>query len=615
MGLFRIRKQRQVQEIANQAARPKQAVTDEHIICIAEMLDRPTLYRQRCVEHLSFLPAGGQQWQRTLQTQIPSTAAPDGTEWRIVSLGEFKRRRFPDFTITNEDGTRLNRLTRQQHGVVLTRAILSTHLFRLPEEYLSRLEGAGALKMYEKLRDSLYDFFTSVGDIPNPEEETINKIFLFSALLNSIGVPLATPEQHDEFRKRLSDFARDFANNLQVIQYLCWVKAEPNEILSLQVCYTNQDTLTSLMGKGRFANPIKSIYRGFFQKPCKGKRRRREARLSGYVQLGLAPLSYRFPVPTAHSYYLTIDPPLKTDVTYYDWGPGKDNNSFEASDGLLDSAYTGVHLHNRQATNRHVKPRTIRPYVRCRAREHKQIAFGALLNVAFVLLAAHGRFVASFGTSAQTWLLVTPTILIAFLAEQQKHYYAHTVRRQRAVLWVYLALSVIFLVAISFSRTHGTAGSQHWGLVATVAAWLFAASSIFICVWYAPLGYSYQLITEKWAKRNLKKNGKKHVRLKIGTWQLCSAKNNRPAWEVYDDVIRKFCDTVLGSAVAATLIATALIILTWQHPRPHDSPKRQTASQVTELGTLTTTTWPSKDCKSCNFSLGFVPTAPASGSK
>ena len=356
-----------------------------------------------------------------------------------------------------------------------------------------------------------------------------------------------------------------------------------------------------LTGRGRFFPAVKSIWSGIF---TRSQEKRRTARMRWYCQFGLAPLSYTFTVPQALSYYLTMEPPAKTDITYYDWG---EDNSFERQQGRLDSASASVHLHNRHTAQRRMKDRAVLAYVRCRTREHKQIAFGALLNAIFVLLAAHGRFAANIGTSAQTWLLVTPTVLIAYLAEQQRHYYAHTVRRQRAVLWVYLAISVLFLVTIAFSRAHGTLGSQHWGWFSTGAAWLFAATSVFVCVWHLPLGYNYQLTTEKWAKTRFGHKGKNRTRLKIGRWGFYSTEETGPTWEIYDNVIRKYCDWVFGSAVVIAICALAAIILTWQHPPKHKQAKKQTASQLVQTGTLTLTTWPSKDCKGCNVDLRFVP--------
>ena len=168
------------------------AVTLEHTICLAAMLDRPNRYRQRCLDQVSFLRTGGQQWRRTLQTKIPKDAKPDGSAWRIVSLGEYKRRRFPDFTITDAQGMRLNRLTRQQHGIALTRAILATHFFSLPKKQLDNLKkDKKARRVYERLRDDLFRSFTSVGDIPEPKYEKLvekyyTQLYLFARLCGGL---------------------------------------------------------------------------------------------------------------------------------------------------------------------------------------------------------------------------------------------------------------------------------------------------------------------------------------------------------------------------------------------------------------------------------------------
>ena len=584
-------------------------ITPEHAACLASMLNRPTRYRQRCLDQVSFLPEGGQQWVRTLQTQIPKKAGPKGSEWRIVSLGEYERRRSPDFTITDAHGTRLDRLTRRQHGVALTKALLATHFFNLPENRAHRLrKDPKARVAYERLRDVLYDTLTSVNEFTVQEELDIAKktTKLFTYLLISVGVPTGNPGQDNDVTKRLPGFARDLASSLNVLQYLCWVKAEPGEILNLRVSWTIRDPLSSLISRGGLRAGLSVIRRGL----VRDKRMRRDAWMRWYCEFGLAPMSYAFRTPKAGSYYFTIEPPAKTDVIYLDW---ESSNSFE--DAELDSGFASAHLHDRDVTSHQVRSHAVRAYVRCRTREHKQIAAGALLNVVFVWLAARGRFTSSVGTSAQTWLLVTPTILIAYLAEQQRHYYAHTTRRQRGILWLYLATSVIFLVTLTFSLSHGEVGSQHWGVFARLIAWLFASFSTAVFVWYTPLGYNYQLTTEKWAKAWIKNKGRKRAICKIGKWGLCATDSDRQAWEIYNESIRKYCNRVFRAVLILPLCVLAAIILAWHYPQKQHHKKK--SAQTVQRGTLTTTVWPSEYCKGegCNVEFRFVPNAAQTQTK
>jgi hypothetical protein len=321
-----------------------------------------------------------------------------------------------------------------------------------------------------------------------------------------------------------------------------------------------------------------------------------------YCQFGLAPLTYVFPIPRTGSYYFTMEPPAKADVTYLDWEVA---NSFE--DKELDSGFASAHVHDRDATSHQVKDHLVHAYVRCRTREHKQIAAGALLNAVFVFLLARGKLAGGLGTSAQTWLLITPTVLIAYLAEQQRHYYAHTTRRQRAILWMYLVISVGFLVTLSATSTHGATGSQHWTWFATRLAWLFFAISIAVCLWYAPLGYNYQLTTEKWARRRFEKR----MRWRPRKWGLFNEADERPTHEIYEQMLRRYCNRVFRAMLSVTPCVLAALIATWHFPPRHERTQREAATELVEYGTLTTT-WPSSDCKgsNCNFKLRFVPTKP-----
>jgi hypothetical protein len=102
-----------------------------------------------------------------------------------------------------------------------------------------------------------------------------------------------------------------------------------------------------------------------------------------------------------------LEPPAETDVVYLDWETG---NSIEDDEKELDCALPSVHIHNDEAPNdtAPARGRIIRPYLRCNPAAHKRIAAGALLNDIFVILVAEGRFSSTIGSSAETWLLLTP---------------------------------------------------------------------------------------------------------------------------------------------------------------------------------------------------------------
>ncbi len=591
------------------------AVTRQHAESLAAALDRPTRYRQRCLEQVSFLPDGGQRWQRTVQTQVPKSAEGGGRDWRIVSLGEFEPWRFPDFTVTDAAGIKLNRLTRRQHGVALTKAMLALHFFRLPIQQRGEFRNSATHQAaYKHLREGLRETFTAirVADSQDAYLRTVEDATrLFAELLIDAGLPKETAEGREEFESRLRAFALDLAENFTVIQYLCWVSATPGEILNLRASWTVRDPLGGLISRGRLRPALKAIRLGLF---TTDKVARRKTWMRWYCQFGLAPMPYRFRAPKTGSYYLTIEPPNKTDVTYLDWGV---SNSLE--DKELNSGFASAHFHDRDTTRHKVRRRAVRAYVRCRTREHKQIAAGGLLNAVFVFLVARGQLAKSVGTSSQAWLLVTPTILIAYLAEQQRHYYAHTTRRQRGILWGYLVISITFLVAISASSEHGTMGSQHWNPFVTDLAWLFFTTSVAVLVWYAPLGYNYQLTTENWTKKHFERRKQERKRWKwaMRSRRVCLVRDERENWQIYEDMLRRYCNFVFRAMLIIPPCVLTVLILTWHHPHKAHKGKRSpstTATRQISTGTLTTTTWPSRYCKTqgCNFELRFVPTGPQS---
>lgn len=230
-----------------------------------------------------------------------------------------------------------------------------------------------------------------------------------------------------------------------------------------------------------------------------------------YRKLGLAPLNYALHVPShdhAGSYYFTISPPENTEITYVNWGVG-DTLTGESEE--VDCAMTSVHLHTGRTASSDAdeagqleEPEgggTIAVFLRNTTRDHKKIAAGALLNLLFVFLVAAGRASDKIGSSAQTWLLVTPTALTAYIAEQQRHYYANATRRQRGILWGYLLISLSFLIASSFSLANGSTAGRDWGWVARDSAWLLAVSSAVLVAWYVPLGVSYHRNTARLAER------------------------------------------------------------------------------------------------------------------
>jgi hypothetical protein len=213
---------------------------------------------------------------------------------------------------------------------------------------------------------------------------------------------------------------------------------------------------------------------------------------------------------------------------------------------------------------------------------------------------------------------VTPTILTAYIADQQRHYYAYATRRQRAILWIYLAISLTFLVTTSFRLAEGN--GDHWNWLGTGAAWCLLVSSAAVGTWYALLGYSFRWITTLWAKHALKIANENRTRLDLELDQIQAPSKVRakmlamlpPSWKIYEDVVYRYCKTIFGLVVSASLATILGMILLWNHSPKHKPPPIKPVAQHSAqhnhvLGFLSVTSWPAKECKNCNLELRFVP--------
>jgi len=515
-------------------------ITVDQINCLADLIEYPTKHTQRCVDELAFRSTSGQQWTRTVQVRLPDEIS-GGRGWRVVSLGMFKRRRFPDFVVTDASGRRVNLLTRDQHGTVLTHALLNKYLNPLevdPRDVVSQPPGSPTKQAYDALAYYAYSLLTSAGDAPDPKKQAGQVAVLFGELLKQLNI-----DESLAVRQK-SLIGREVTELLDVTQYLAWVLGEPGEVVSLQATYTTRDARQALESE--------SSMRGENREPYPEPVRR----MYWYRAFGLAPLNYAFSVPShdhAGSYYFTLDPPRNTRVTYLDWESG---NSF-AESSELDSALESVHLNQGDISARpageasRTRGGVINAYVRCDVREHKKIAAGALLNLIFVFLIAGGRFTNGSGT-AQTWLILTPTILLAYLAQQQRHYYSYATRKQRAVLWTYLAISVTFLVATSFSHAQGQDAGTHWGWFATGAALLLAVSSAAVFAWYAPLGQSFGTVTRRWTRTSMAQRSADG-----------SNATQRLGILPYDYAVLRYCDWIARGVVFAAVAVLVATIIAW----------------------------------------------------
>jgi hypothetical protein len=476
-------------------------ITDERAGQLAEMIGRPTNYIHRFVEQLSFVPTGGLRWERDLQIQLPA-ASGSHSRWWVLSLGPFNRRRFPDIRAINAAGEPLNLLTRKAHGIALAKATFATQIFDLPQSVRNFLDESDPKRKLRTLRDQLAAYFTETVDEPieiakvplDPQSppsdaETHPRIVSAHTILHAYkqlieGVS-ATQEDEDTTKAQLVSFADVLQQAIDTTYYLCWVNGRPGEIIKIQVFHTNVDPRRSLTRK-TVVSALRAMWFGFFGTK---KLNRLKETADWYRRFGLAPINYEFNVPTSRytaSYYSTIAPPSRTDLTYLDWELSNSLEEREKEYSEVSSSSPGVHIHNAEPESSDASP-TIRAYLRCTPFHHKQILGAAALNFVFVLLLAKGKLPGRPGDPLQGLLLAAPSALIAFLAQQQRHYYEHALRPSRGILWGYLVTGGAFLVAVAFNGEK--VGADRW---LTDAAWVLAIASVAIFVWYFPLGHMYE---------------------------------------------------------------------------------------------------------------------------
>jgi hypothetical protein len=564
------------------ASQEPHAITLERVECLTSLLTEPTDHIQRFIEQVSFAPNGGQRWVRRLQIQIPRRrgASVDlPADWQVVPLGPFARRRFADITVTDSSGHRLNLVTRDQHGELLARVALTKHFSNLPQfDPGSRGDMATVNyeRLYKTLRKQLYDYYTEINstEAQRAERETI--LNGYEQLLELLGVPDQPDSRSDSEDSELTVLLKAFSDDLMEAsdstQYLCWIHTRPGTVENLEVSYTTEDPKHKLED-GDIRDLLRVLRTGIFGIFGKSLDERREVWNRWYTQYGLAPILYAFNIPTYEytaSHYSTIEPPANTHVTYLDWERSNSRDSKEE----LASSLAATHIFNNAQDAGTRKRVTTHAYLRCTPHQHKQILGVAFLNLVLVGLLAVGRF-PSIGSPLQDLLAAAPAILIAFIAQRQRHYYAHALRRSRGVLWTYLFVEVTFLVAVAFSGRLDGLGTPGLGWKAATAARVLAVTSVLVMVWQAPLGNSYERVVGFLMNRKEKRilfgshGYMKYVWLRRWRDKIFGLKwrEIKTDWQLHEAAVEQYCRLIRFLLVAGGAMTLVLLMVFW-HPAP-----------------------------------------------
>jgi hypothetical protein len=433
------------------AADDLKALDRERLETLGMLIFQPGRYMQRVVEHLSFLPAGGEQWQRDIQLRIPktdSTRRPKDGRF-IVSLGMFRRYRFPDFVVKDASGNRLNLVTRRQHQHAVVMAHLRQYLDEGNWQKAGEMEELGVL--YRQMASIITDIKGPCSHSPADVKESAEKLMR----------ALKQPESEVERVSRLLEISSEALSLFT--HYLCWVPAKPGDTISLSVAYTMADTVR-VAGDRR--KPTEEEELGWWTRE----------RTRFYRSLGLVPVRYELRAPAhdhAGSYYLTIEPPEDSHVSMLDWGHDRtfDGNTFET-----DSAYVTCHIHNgekllgpapakeadeeegeenSEAEKESIAGAKISAFLRGDPMDHAALIAVTLLNISLAYLAQRGEFDPNGGDSQQQWLLLAPTLVVALIAQHRRRYYSSATMWVRIGLWGYLGINALFGASVAFDISGG----------------------------------------------------------------------------------------------------------------------------------------------------------------
>jgi hypothetical protein len=468
-----------------------------HLYTLRELLSLPARHTKRVVERVSFLPSGGERWQRDVQITIPP-AEFDGARVPgggfVVSLGLFRRSRFPDFVVHDADGRRLPLVTRAQHRHCVAMATLMKYLDDARWQRMPQVAHDEWETVYRRLGDLITDVACdddhSIAEIENAARD----------LFDALDLPNAAEAASD-----LGDECRELAH---YTHYLCWVPANWSERVSLSASYTMADTVR-VAGDARKALPATVEDE---EPPDEEDDRWQKLRMRVYTRLGLCPVYYEFRTPAhdhAGSYYFSVEPPTDAHVSVLDWGTGR---CFGETTGEVDNAFPTCHIHNgdqaaapgRRRSRRKIDESKISAFLKADPVDNAALLAVAILNIALAYLAQQGSFLPRL-EGQQQWILLAPVILVALIAQHRSRYYSEVTRPLRAVMWIYLAINVLFGASVAFDVFDGGSTTHLFGLVPLddAASGGMACVSLGLVLLLFTSGKAFEQMTAKLYRRRL----------------------------------------------------------------------------------------------------------------
>lgn len=536
----------------------RQALGDAHLDTLKVMLQWPALYTQRVVERVSFPSTGGEHWQRNVQIWIPpldrgdygiqSAPQEPSNGQLVVSLGLFRRARFPEFAVADADGSRLTLLTRDQHQHCVT---MSTLL-----KYLTREQWNNAPNAAEEEWLTVYallgDFIT---DIAGARAHDISEIIeAGSALFRALDTP-----DIDAAKAKLK---ADCENLAQFTHYLCWVPARWGDTVSLSASYT-------MAAKVRLAGERKPL-----APTPDGTSALQRLRMRFYTRVGLCPVCYDFRTPThdhTGSYYFTIEPPDDAHVCVVGSGP---DLSFDHEPAETDSEFPTYHVHNDTASDegRSIEDAKISAFLKGNPVDNAAVMAIAAFNVVLAFLVQGGVFF-PFVADHYDWIQLAPTILVGIAAQHRARAHTQVTRPLQTILWAYLAVNVLFVASVSFDALPETGLTRVLGDEDV-------ASAVMLCL---SVGLIALLVASRYfdrGTRSLYGRREAAAKKKRTEERSLAGESDREDESIridYLSVARRYGDISIGlTAAGLALIVALMVTLGWGGER-HAEAKRANA--------------------------------------
>jgi hypothetical protein len=509
-------------------------------------------YVSRIVDHISFPTAGQQMCRREIHLTLPKAPGVAADEQKgplIVSLGQFRRRRLADFTVTDGHGKRLNLLSRRQHGYVIALVLLRLSFNK--DEWLRLGRDKSLHRQLDDLRRYLAHIVTSI--VPNDAYTTWNASEQLRHLLNALGAEESRcGVEATSFQLRCDEALRETTD------YLCWVDATPGDMIQLHATYTQPESPQPT--HERPVPDASSVPPRHLKEFAQGSHSVwRNLRHSLYRRAKMMPVRYVFPTPAfmaCRSYYFLLTPATGTEILLLDWDLGHRYSPDQASAHLtstteVETAGWAYHFHNHRVAQRRrpdrrqlVSDASVERCVSGRDRRHslrrhlsgqsqdgverrgherrnrrqpdahagallhafvrseqlengKLIAIG-LMSLGLAILAERGVLQTAANETASQILLLAPAALVLLVDQHNRHHFASLTRVYRSILWTYIVLAVIFATSVVFSiRSVPLFSTNTTILVPRVASGAFAIASgllAFAFTWAGP----YFAVSNKW---------------------------------------------------------------------------------------------------------------------